>query len=256
MSIDFSKLQRSEVLTDDVLTSSELADYVNSQINLEKTAAVTLLEQKGLKLTTDKALADEKVEMLQSKLLEIEKNPPNDTDELKKVRAQLANAKEEATIESNAKIKTLGEQLAEAKVETEQVRGKYNTSKVKSFLRNGISEYNAKFPTVKIKDGAESFIVDKLMKTWKNDDQGEIRAFEGDTLLTGSNGFMSVVESLVQTRSDSNAHLFFESPNGSGASGGQVGGAGEKTMTRTAFNAMTDKAEQAKVARSHTLIEG
>ncbi len=46
MSIDFSKLQRSEVLTDDVLTSSELADYVNSQINLEKTAAVTLLEQK------------------------------------------------------------------------------------------------------------------------------------------------------------------------------------------------------------------
>lgn len=230
MPIDFSKFEAPEGVTPEVLANPQLIKYINDSIDKEKTAAVSLIDAKRNEAVTAKAISDQKIEDLQKKLEDASANPASDNDEVQKLRTQLKNAKEEATVEANAKLDALTKQLEDQKGATTQLEQKLDDEQLTSYLRDGIARYNAKFKGLAVEDGAEPHVISAAKQFYKKTDDGSFRAFEGEQAMTGSEGFISRVELMSKLRDEPQNAFFFKRPTGGGATGANGGGASQQKL--------------------------
>ncbi|MCP4262018.1 MAG: hypothetical protein GY774_31630, partial [Planctomycetes bacterium] len=210
--LDFSKLEKPEGLTDAMLSDSKVQAFVQGLIDTQITAAVSVVKGQLETMTQAKVIADQKVEDVKGKLDAALKVKPGDNTE------------------HTAALEALQTQLTEKDTEMGKLNASLDRADVTQYLNNEIAAYNAANPTVTIASGAESYILESALATFKKNEQGQILPFNGEAVLTGQNGFMTGVEFITKLRT---VKLFaFNKPAGGGASGGQDGFAGNKGMTR------------------------
>lgn len=229
--LDFTKMEKPEGMTDEMLGDSKVQSYVQGLIDNQKAAAVSQVQTLLDGAIQAKAIADQKVEDL---------------------RAQSKKVKPVDNTEHTAAIQALNDQIAENKAMIAQQNAKLDIADVSKQMAAEIAAYNSANKGSKIASGAESYVMDAMLATFRKNEAGQIVPFKGDSVLTGNSGFMTGVEFISNFKNEK--PLFFEQPSGGGAAGGGNGGAGSKEMTRDAFNALHPM-EQAKAALSHTIIE-
>ncbi len=232
--LDFSKLEKPEGMTDDMLKNDKVQSFVQGLIDTQINAAVSVVKGQLETMTQAKAIADQKVEDVKGKLDAALKAKPGDNNE------------------HTAALEALQTQLAEKDGAMKKLNASLDTADVTQYLNNEIAAYNAANPTVTIASGAESYILESALATFKKNDQGQILPFNGEAVLTGQNGFMTGAEFITKLRTEK--PFAFNKPAGGGASGGQNGGAGSKEMTRADF-AKLPPMEQGKAAQTHTIID-
>lgn len=232
--LDFKDLEKPEGLTDAMLADSKVQTFIQGMIDSQKTAAVSQVQAQLDASMLKVSIADQKVVDVRAQLETAKKAKPGDSKE------------------HTAALEALQAQLADKETALTKFKGQLDTADVSQYLNTQIAEYNAKNPTVKIVGGAESYVLDAALATFKKNDAGQIVPFKGDAVLTGQSGFMTGVEFISQFRAEK--PLFFTSPAGGGASGGKGGGAGNKEMTRAALEQLPHM-EQGKAAITHTIID-
>ena len=255
MPINFADLPRTDLLTDDVLASPELAAFVNGAIDAQTAASASEMKLKQDNAIAAKAIADQKVADLQGKITELETANPNDSEAVAKLKAQLATSKADYAKEHQAQMDNLTAQLEEANGVTSSVQEELDRERITTLLNSGIAEYNAKNEAYQVENGAESHLIAAGLKDWRKTETG-FRAFDGggDVALPGSNeGFISKAEYIGTLASKPEYKFFFKQPVGGGA-GGNGGGATGKSMTRAQFGALPP-AEQATAATTHTITD-
>lgn len=179
------------------------------------------VEASGLKRTN----AELKEEKRQQKEL-LDKYKDIDLDEVGRLRElaknngdatkqiEVLSAEKAAMAESQAKER---EQMASKYGELE---ARYNAERLTNRVKEGISEFNAQFPTVSVKPGTERWIVDEASKVFQVDPEGKYVPMDGERVMTGSDGnVMSFGEWVNSLRQRPDFASFFNQPAGGGASG-------------------------------------
>ena len=254
MSIDFAQFERPESISAEVLQNTDLLSFINSSIDKQVAASSSSYEERLTKGRTDKAIADQKVEDLRTKLDEAVRQSTGNVD-IDKLRAQLAKAKDDSAAEYKAQLDAMRGELEKSNETATGLNQKIENAEKVSFLRDSINEYNAKYPSVKTVDGGEKYLIEQGLKSWKKAEGGDFRAYDGDKPLTSGSGFMTGAEYIATLRDSSDTSIFFNQPNGSGASGGKGSGAGDKTMTRSQWAGLPPS-KQAEVATTHKITDG
>lgn len=145
----------------------------------------------------------------------------------------------EAAKQYEAKTKRLERQLAEATAAREQAEGKHRNSLQRAAVADAM--------------GTHEFLARDLVETYI----GQRLAWEGDDLLfKGDDGRLMPLKDGVAGLAKSRPELL--KPTGSGGAGvrhGNAGsGAGAKTMTRAAFDAMSPSEKMASAKAGVTLV--
>ena len=223
--IDFSKCEKPEGMTDEMLADSKFQGFLKSHIEGQKDVAVSLLKEKlG---TRDKTLAerDDEIKRVNKSLEEAKGFKKGENEEIDRLTEQLKTAKETVKIEMQAQIDAKQNALDESNQASEGYKKQLTKAEITQHLQAGIAAYNAENKTVPVQAGAEQHLVEAGLRVFKKTEDGAIRAFKGDEALTGKEGFMTGAE-FIATQRESNP-FFFQQAQGGGAAGGNNGGAGE-----------------------------
>ena len=229
--IDFTKLDKPEGLTNEMLQDANVQAFVQGLIDTQKDVVKSVSSQEIERLTKEKVIADQKVADLRGKLD--------------------AAGRDKGGDRSN-EIEALQKQLQEKEQAIGGLNNKISEADVKGYLTNQLQQYNAKHAGHEVLAGAERHIIDAALGSFRKVEGGDIRAFKGDEPLTGQSGFMTGVEFIQQFRDQE--PFFFSKPSGSGANGGDKSGGGHKTITRADFEAMPH-AKRMEVAKSGAQIQ-
>tara|TARA_R110000851_G_scaffold43046_2_gene106784 strand:+ start:215 stop:970 length:756 start_codon:yes stop_codon:yes gene_type:complete len=251
MPIDFSKFKTNDTITKEILSNSDLVNFINVEIDAGKSDISALLEA----ATTAKALSDEKLERTATDLAALKESAPDDAEAVKALKDQMALMRGDIEGQFREQIKTLGLSLETEQANSGGLQEKLDTAEVTEYLRGQISEYNAKHPAVGVVDGGAEHLVRAGLAVYKKTENG-IRALSGKTELYGLDGKnLQGAEYFSKLREESGTALFFNKPTGGGANGGSGGGAGEKTMVRSQWEQLAPT-EQYKATQSHQIIDG
>lgn len=207
MILDFKSATLPEGLTVEMLQDSGVQSYINEAIDAQKSAAVSQMQVKLDAAVLAKSIADQKAVDLRGKIDENKNNkkPGNNT-------------------EHTAELIALQSQLDDKNADVLKLNTKLDRADVSAYLNSEMAAYNAANPTVRIASGAEDYVLDAALATFKKNESGQIVPMNGDTVLTGNGGFMSVSEFISNFRAEK--PVLFSQPSGGGASGNSSGGAG------------------------------
>lgn len=206
MILDFTKATLPEGMTLDMLKDSGLQSFIGEFIANQKTVAVSEVQSKLDAAIQSKVISDQKVEDLRGQVTAAKKANPGDNKE------------------HQAAVDALQTQLDAKNGEINKFKTSLDQADVRAYLSTQISAYNAANPALKIVSGAESYVLDAALATFKKNEAGQIIPFKGDEVLTGQSGYMTGAEFIASFRTDK--PLFFEQPSGGGAAGNKGGGAG------------------------------
>jgi hypothetical protein len=227
MKFDFSGFKAPEGFPVEALNNPELNAFLDLASDKQLEVHKADYDERLNKLTRDKAISDDKLSGLQSKLDDAIK-AGSGNDDIDKIKAQLSRAKEEAALEYRGQIDALKKEKDDLLAENDKTKQALSDTELRHYLRSGLSEYNAKFESVKIRDGgAEDFLIEKAMKDWKKTQSGEYKAYNSDeTPITSADGAITRADYFAGLRDKPETSFCFNQPTGGGATGGK-GGAGE-----------------------------
>jgi len=256
MKFDLTGFQAPEGFPKEALASPEFEAYLDEVSEKQLAVHKASYTENMTAATTAKAIADQKTADLQSKLEKAIADGSGNAD-IDKVRQQLAKQKEESAFEYRGQIEAMKEESDKVKKELDTTKQTLEQTELKHFLRSGLSEYNAKYEAVSIRDGgAEDFLIEKSLGNWKKSESGEYKAYHSDgTPMTGPDGPITKADYFAALRDKADTSFCFNQPTGGGATGGNGGGAGEKTMARSQWERL-DPSEQYAATQSHQIIEG
>lgn len=139
------------------------------------------------------------------------KSKGKEAEQIERLNAELEAIRANKDLEVNTAKKTADD--FKAALEREQL---------KTFINDSIAQYNAKYQ-LKVRPGAEKYLIDEAMKAFSRGEKGEFVPTEGERILTGKDGIMSGLEWVDAMRLKES--LLYESPVGSGATGSRGIGA-------------------------------
>lgn len=251
MFIDFSKVDKlPEGVTPELLADEGVQNFIKAQFDTSFEARFQT-EASGLQ-STNAALKEEKRQLKEhlnnykdidlneyNTLKEFKKNNGDATSQIQTLQSQLDSVKE-------------GYETKFQKQEQDALglQQKLHNEQLTNRVAGGISEHNAKFPTVALREGSQRWINDEAKKVWKQDQDGNFVPMNGDRVMTGQDGnVMQFSEWVNSLRSNAEFQNFFISPAGGGSSGSGGGGsrhfnpkdmAGSKEERRAAIAAKYD----------------
>ena len=179
-------------------------------------------------------------------------------ERLKKLGSESGAAAEKLKaleLEYEGKITAKDKEISTLKEEKTGLETRNNDNSFKFDVHKAIGEFHMDDKNkVKVADGAEATLIEKAMASRKLVD-GKVVMLQSDGKeFTTDKGIGSVKEWISEVGRQAYPFLF-QSPSGSGASGDTSSGAGDKTISRADFDAMTDPAKKSEVARSHTITD-
>lgn len=123
----------------------------------------------------------------------------------------------------------------------------------KTTMQQAVADYNAKNPELTVKDDTMDVVIMLAEQHVRANEEGEYvsNRFDGKPLTT-EEGLAQPKDWINYLRTEKPS--LFNGPTGSGAAGSKAGGAGAKTMTRSAFEALPVN-ERAEIATSHTITD-
>tara|TARA_R110002096_G_scaffold327284_7_gene521293 strand:+ start:4278 stop:5051 length:774 start_codon:yes stop_codon:yes gene_type:complete len=257
MKFDLSGFTAPEGFPAEALENPELLAYISDIGDKQLAVHTSDHAEKMESATTAKAIAEQKIDDIQVKLNTAIAAGTGDAD-IDKLRSQLAKQKEESALEYRGQIDAIKAENDTLKKDGETTKQRLEQTELKHFLSSGLSEYNEKYPAVDIRagGGAGDFLIEKSLASWKKSESGKYKAYHDDgTPMTGAEGPITRADFFAALRDKAETSFCYNQPSGGGATGGSGGGAGEKTMTRSAFSKLPP-AKQSEVAKTHTFTDG
>lgn len=241
-----------------LIKNKAFGDFVTESVTNRETAAKEaanseLEEQKG----KVKEFRDKNVQLV-ADLEEYKGIDKAEYERLKKLGGDAGAAAEKLKsieLDYEGKINGLNTKITEKDNKIAELETSNSDNEFKFKVRQAIGQYNTDNKGKEVMaHGADEVLIEKAMGARKIVGKDMFMTKSDGTELTTDNGRGTVADWIGSEATKQFPFLFVQ-PTGSGATGNESGGAGDKTMSRSDFNAITDPARQAEVATTHILTD-
>ena len=222
--IDFSQAEGlPEGISADVLNSEGFQLLLKQQFDSRFSDRFET-EAQGLKRTNAELKAEKQaIKERLDRLKDIDPDEYARLQELRKNNGDATKQIERLTEERNAIQQAADLKLKEALAIADKNKQELLQEKFSNKALNAITKHNEQFKAIRVKPGAEKYLVDAARQVFKIDSDGSFTPMNGDRVMTGDSGTMMTLEEWVN-HYRSVEPLFYEQPSGGGANGGGAGG--------------------------------